>query len=442
MPRLVAAAFILSLSGTTVAAPFSAERLFGSGDATPDGEVRSLLRISINDNGDWAAMYTGFYDLDISGPGIRSSTGFNILPGTTGLPYSGGEYRLSTVYDIDINPHGEVAAAVRGIDQKNQRVFDGVLLDGQAHFDFAGSHSSHEYLGQPTRFGVPRYIEYTDTNQIVLNSSSPDMPSGPHLGVNMTSRITFGANGSFTDQVYAAPDLEVADGISVFRLQGSGRGMRVNRAGDVLTFTGLWGVEEGLGFSMNGELLFTSTDSVPGMPGYTLLPFENSMIDHNDEGQWVGSLMLGSGSGHEPVLARETGEIIHRGLQRQDWLGGQYAIPYSVDLVDGGNLFWRALVTNDLQSPEYIQTLLYNQTVLLQEGITVIDGKVVDDFSFPGNGIFEVSPNGQWVATTLFFEDGSSAFYRLRIPTPSTVVVLAFSVGYSSRRSRRLSCNP
>jgi len=441
MPRLAAATFLLTLCGTTLAAPFTAERLFGVGDAIPGGEVTFLYRVSLNDNGDWAAMYTGNYGEGLSGFGVRSTTGFNILPGTTGLPYDGGDYRMSVAYDIDINPSGEVAAAIRAVDAKNQRVFDGVLLDGRAHFDFPGSYSSHEYLGQPTRFGVPRYIEYTDTNQIVLNSSSPDMPSGPHLGVNMTSRITFGADGGFTDQVLAAPDLEVADGVSVFRLEGSNRGLRVNRSGDVLTLTGLWGVESGIGYSMNGELLFTSTNSVPGMPGYTLLPFEDSMIDHNDEGQWVGSLrLLGPGANYERVLARETGEIIHRGRERQDWLGGQYAIPQRVDLVDGGNLIWMAYVTNDLQSPGSIQTLLYNQTVLLQAGITVVDGKVVEDFSIPGTGVFEVSPNGEWIAASLIFEDGSTAFYRLRIPSPGTAMLaLSFGIVSASRRSRRNS---
>ncbi len=436
MLRLAAAISILALCGTTLAAPFTAERLFGVGDATPVGEVFSLGAISINDSGDWAAMYSGFYGDDLSGGGIRSSTGFNILPGTTGLSYDGGEYILTTMWDIDINPNGQVAVATAGIDIQNQLVLNGVILNGEARFDIAGAYSSHEFLGQPTRFGAPRFIEYIDNNRIVLNSQSPDMAPGPNVGVNLISRITFGVDGSFTDEPMSAPDQVVADGVSVFRVEGTSIGTRVNRNGDVITFAGLFGAPQGLGFMMNGQLFFDGTSEV--VPGQSILLSRGGMIDHNDEGQWAASVSISTGGlSSEPILFRESGEIFIRGHERQDWLGDRYALPSGIDLVDGGDLVWSATLTDDLQDPSYSVGLFFNKSLLLEENVTEIDGKIVTVFGRPGSRGFEISPNGDWIATTLVFEDGSTAFYRLRIPTPgSATVCLILSASVLTRRSR------
>lgn len=436
MLRLAAAISILALCGTTLAAPFSAERLFGVGDATPVGEVFSLGAISINDSGDWAAMYSGTYTEGFSGSAVRSSTGFNILPGTTGLPYAGGEYLLTTMWDIDINPNGQVAIATAGIDIQNQLLLNGVILNGEARFDISGAYSSHEFLGQPTRFGAPRFIEYIDNNRIVLNSQSPDMAPGPNVGVNLISRITFGVDGSFTGETMSAPDQVVADGVSVFRVEGTSIGTRVNRNGDVITFAGLFGTPQGAGFMMNGELFFDGSADV--VPGQSILMGQGGMIDHNDEGQWVASVSISTGGlSVEPILFRESGQILVRGHERQDWLGDRFVLPYGVDLVDGGNIVWSGTLTDDLQDPNYIAGLFYNYQLLLEAGVTEIDGKIVKSFGSPGSTGFEISPNGEWIALGITFEDGSRDFYRLRIPTPgSATVCLILSASVLTRRSR------
>lgn len=433
MPRL-AIVSLLTLCGTTLAAPFTAERLFGIGDATPVGEVTALGRISINDSGEWASTYSGTFADGFSPAAVRSSTGFNILPGTLGLPYAGGEYSLTTPWDIDINPSGEVALATSAIDFQNSVALNGVILNGEARFDIPAAQSSHEFLGSPTRFGISRYVEYIDSNRIVLNTQSPDMPFGPNLGVNLISRITFASDGSFIDETMGAPDQVVVDGVSVFNVEGTSIGTRVNRAGDVFVFAGMTGT---LGVAKNGELLYTGHDSVPGMPGYRLTLDEDGMVDHNDDGQWVGIVNLISPNFEfERVMARDTGEVILRALEPQDWLNNQYALPSRVDLVDEQNLIWSATVTPDLQSPDVKQTLFYNQTTLLQAGVTFLDGKLVTDFSIPGGQNFEISPNGEWIATSITFEDGTKSFYRLRIPTPGGAAIVLLS-GFLSLRRRR-----
>lgn len=433
MPRL-AIVSLLTLCGTTLAAPFTAERLFGIGDATPVGEVTALGRISINDSGEWASTYSGTFADGFSPAAVRSSTGFNILPGTLGLPYAGGEYSLTTPWDIDINPSGEVALATSAIDFQNSVALNGVILNGEARFDIPAAQSSHEFLGSPTRFGISRYVEYIDSNRIVLNTQSPDMPFGPNLGVNLISRITFASDGSFIDETMGAPDQVVVDDVSVFNVEGTSIGTRVNRAGDVFVFAGMPGT---LGVAKNGELLYTGHDSVPDMPGYRLTLDENGMVDQNDNGQWVGIVTLISPDlQSERVMVRDTGEVILRALEPQGWLNNQYALPSRVDLVDEQHLIWSATVTPDLQSPDVKQTLFYNQTILLQAGVSIVDEKLVTDFSIPGGQNFEVSPSGEWIASSITFEDGTKSFYRLRIPTPGGAAIVLLS-GFLSLRRRR-----
>lgn len=455
------AAFFLLLSGAAASPTLGStpvfERVIGPGDSVPYGTVTGAFRPSINNSGDWVLGYmavsgsTGFADF-----GILSSSGWQLEPRST-ISTEGGDARFIEIQSLSINNHGDIAAGVKGaIFEPSLTFTSSILVNGSEFVHLNTAQSSWDFVPGhgPIPLGGIRDMRLNDNGSIVLTSST-DLPPGViPQGPNLVSRIdpnTASPTG-WSDQVLSARFMPVqgapVDGEAfVLGFYNSSYQVNMSSAGQAVTFAEVQADYNGNGFPDQTRPMFLVDDTViayQGMavPGNPSLSFAfagnvNSTGDVNQSGKWaLSTQILDPEYGIGQAVLTSDGEVLAQFGKTYDWAGDRYLWPSTaIDVLDSGDVVWTSLLSDEPASSGPLG-LFINQNLLIEAGVTKIDGKIVDNFASIGSNGYDFSENGEWLIINLVFDDQSTGTYRMHIPSPATIAPIFLFAFRSSLRRR------
>jgi hypothetical protein len=163
--------------------------------------------------------------------------------------------------------------------------------------------------------------------------------------------------------------------------------------------------------------------------------------DLNNADQYVFKANLTGDSGTDEVLVKD-GAVFR---QEGDPAPGGFSLtgfgtgsgPIKID--DDGNVLW----FGDWDDPDTNTDtgLFLNDLLLVQEGVSTIDGLLVDSIA-SGSDAFDLSVNGQWILFEATLEGGINGAFVIHVPEPESILLLlAALMAAAGTRCRALSCS-
>ncbi len=157
-------------------------------------------------------------------------------------------------------------------------------------------------------------------------------------------------------------------------------------------------------------------------------------LDLNNNGDYAFRARLDADSSQDYAIIKNDEVLIREGDTLPAIAGfvfttvGSFSGP--VDLDDDGNVLWYG----DWDDPDTdIDTGLFlNDQLIVQEGVTMVDGVLIDTLTSGEDG-FKFSNNGEWIIFEAKLEDGRDGAFVIQVPEPTSLLLL-LAVGLFRRR--------
>jgi len=407
LPNLPVLLFsILSLSSSLLGA--RQETVLQAGDTLPDGRrVGAFDNLWVGDDGTWFArgtvMSTGFF-------GFSNRDGGELLSNQTDVPNWG------------FDPQGNRCQFVELSDNNLEALF---WNDTELLREF----SPLELTGDPVLFSF-RAFRVLENREILLFCK---LGFGPNrndailrLGVGDLDQL------ESTELLLLEGD-PLASPSSTFRrfawLHFEDHSVGSARPGD---FTWLAGTEQGEQLLLRGldeviarrGLGFTDPDD-PAIDGRRILGFDSIRSDINRFGEHAYLTRLAASTAEDlatnELLVKNGNKLAQEG-DAYPSLAGATVRSFStspIDIADSGDVFWGADLDNAPGSSD--AAWMRNRDVLIREGVTTIDGVLVNRIRTLERG-FHVSPGGRyWIGQVNLQSIGEGlvlADFGLAVPFP------------------------
>lgn len=166
----------------------------------------------------------------------------------------------------------------------------------------------------------------------------------------------------------------------------------------------------------NGQYTIIAQEGGPSpIAGRTWLNLATSPVAVNSSGDvaWLG--VLSGATLSDNMIARNNQKIIQEG-DAPPGITGSFVLNSfgtgGIDIDDAGNVLWYG----DWNDPNTdIDTGLFlNHTLLVQEGVTVIDGRIVDNIRGVENG-YRFSDNGRYIIFEAILVDGTEGAFIIHL---------------------------
>jgi len=428
MPRL-AIASLLTLCGTTLAAPFTAEPLVKVGDVV-DGlivpEARIIGRPTINSHGEWAVSVSSGQILsnDFFSSLVLGNDGVRIASGT--LP--NGQPAPDRIYyrDVDMNDAGQLAVGISWI---------GVFRLGEIYVDdriaalsLTGTTSIER--GRINNAGILQVEDegvfgnfYSTT---VQTDSGEWLQEGFYLGRNVVTPVGRVINDVLNIENSAiGPDGAILYSALYDFEDANGKVERKRALAKDDAFVAIEGEPASFGNFLYGN----SPGGAVAINSHGMFAFRTGLRDQASPSQTGSAILREDGS---PLVS--TFDDIP---SLNDF--GAWAISGEFGLSDQMDVLWRA-ATETAISPDVppnfgSQAILFNDQILMKTGDLAPDGALIYQFSS-----WELSANGQWAIVSARAEIPGvgleQAIYRFQIPTPAPTGLIVGMALWSSRRRR------
>lgn len=157
----------------------------------------------------------------------------------------------------------------------------------------------------------------------------------------------------------------------------------------------------------------------------------------NNSGDWVMIGDLDGATTDDGLIVKNGTTVIAREGSSLPAIGGVFTFTSfgtgNVQIDDTGDVFW----LGDWNDPDTTKDvgLFMNDMLLVQEGVTIIDGQILASISTVENN-FVISPNGQWLIFEGVLADGRDGAFLIEVPEPATLLLVAAG-GLLGRRRRR-----
>jgi hypothetical protein len=187
-------------------------------------------------------------------------------------------------------------------------------------------------------------------------------------------------------------------------------------------------------FAIDGVVVAREGDASP-VAGRNYGSLSSQSVDLNNNGDYVFKADLDGDTATDDMIVKngvkfiQTGDLLPNGFILTSIGSGTG----SLSMDDAGNILWYG-DWNDADTD--IDTGLFlNDILLVQEGVTMIDGLVVDTIS-SGQDAFYLSRNGEWVIFEATLEGGIEGAFLIAVPEPSSLALFA-ALGLSLMVVRR-----
>lgn len=436
MPRfhsLLALAGIVGISQTASGQIIS---LVKAGQTIPGvGDVTTVDNLTINNDGDWLVEA----DTNAAaGDGVLLKNGVVFLREGQALPVPAGS-SISSFDDITLNSAsnfgGNIFLAGTGSTGNDSGVFFNATLAIQESFiTTAPQHSPNTpYIGF---FGA----RLNDNNQMFIMASVDDPAIATTVDrsiiraqLSPTGALLSEASIAKEGDILPGHDQAVADfltGPHSFATNNSLMPMFVvDGAGDTATDFAVY----------QGLTMLAREGSASPIAGRNWSSLSASRVDQNNVGGYAYTGTLAGDTATDAVIIRNGQKFIQEG-DTLPAIGGVFTFTAfgtgPIDIDDNGGIAW----FGDWNDPDTTRDtgLFYNDRLLVQEGVTQIDGLTVFSISSVQDG-FKLSDNGRYIIfeATLANPGGNNinGAFLIEVPEPATISASAMLLLARRRRT-------
>ncbi|MFG0291846.1 MAG: hypothetical protein ACF8MJ_01690 [Phycisphaerales bacterium JB050] len=430
MPR-IAIASLLTLCGTTLAAPFVPEPLIKSGDHLDALTIPEVFRIihhpTINSHGEWAVSVSSGQGTSLDYSSVVLGNDGVRIPAHT-LPSGESTPDYPSFGDVDLNDSGQLAVAITYLaaDRLGEIHVDGQLaglsLTGNRNMEAVRINNAGYVQAEDEGFtGNFHWASQRDSNG---NWQQGDIYLGRNVqtpvGLVVNDILSIGRSAVGPDGTLAYSgvfEYEDANG-EFIRKRAVARGASfVARVGEPVTF---------------GDYQYSSVGATVQINSAGELAFHAAFTDGASPPQGGGAIVLAGGT----PLITSLDQIAD--LEAfENWT----VSPRDFSLSDSLDVLWMA--TSDVavspDVPEFFGSaaIMLNDRLLMKTGDLMPDGALLYDFAS-----WELSANGQWAIVSARAEIPGvtglgTAVYRIQVPSPGPITVLVCLGATAKRRLRR-----
>ncbi len=385
------------------------------GDSVPGvGLITRIDNVTINNNGDWLIEAdTDFANTEqdtvlLNAAGVVLREGFGGLSGPPGaLINSFDSVTLNNSGDGGFNLFLEMLPS----DQDTGVYFNADLIIQEGDFSTASGFSPDTpYVGFLE-------VQVNNNNQLMVIASMDDiaLPSGVDRAIVVVNAMTgaemvIAKEGDvLSGQVEAVADFGTGPHDSAF-----------NDNGDVLFFADLAGNTATDGVIYINNTLIAQEGSPSPLAGRNYEILSSRGRDMNNSGVAVFKANLdGDAADDEVIIAN--GAVFMREGDTPPGIPGFALTSFGtgsgpVQISDAGDVLWYG----DWDDPNTdIDTGLFlNDQILVQEGVTMIDGVIIDTIA-SGQDAFVMSDNGKWIIFEGTLADGRDGAFSIQIGNPA-----------------------
>jgi hypothetical protein len=408
------------------------------GETVPNiGDITRLDGVYVNNFGQWLV------EADTSNSDTDADS---VVLGNLGLfqregqPIDGGTtFLLDGFDDFDLDNAGNLAqnlfidGTLNGNDDDSGIYYNGMLLIQED----SGIAAAGIPTGSATAAGF--FGVKTNDSGSILGRISLDEPGGSSI---LSSLITFDSNGSNAQVLAIEGDtLPGLGGELLNDIESSPDEWDYNNSGQAL-----FGIDIDSDTSTDGAIYLTGVGllaregSASPVAGLNYDGLGSSELALGDGGDYVFNAGIDTGSNVDDSIVVYNGNVIAREGDLAPGFTDRFYDSLTISTFDidaSGNVLWSVGLSGDTDTDEVIYL---NDQVLIQEGVSVIDGLLVTGIS-QSEQTLQLSDDGSWAIVELVVEDkdgnSADAAVLILIPEPATVGLLAMAAPLFLRRRRR-----
>ncbi|HYE62040.1 MAG TPA: hypothetical protein VD997_08585 [Phycisphaerales bacterium] len=389
-----AAALILAAATTALAAPpFTMTILVREGDLTEIGAITSVDNVMVNNSGHWLVecdtnnANTAADGIIIRGGAIAYQQG-TILP-----PPANGVIGISSFDDLVLNNNGDsgwnwfLSGATTSTDSG---IFfnDRLLIQEGTHSTATGFSPSTPYIGW---FGC----KMNDANQILMVASVDD-PALASTVDRALVRVDYNSSTQTFTETVLAKEGEAVGASTIADFSTDAAAFAWNQSGTPMYCAEL--VASTTDALFVGSTIVAQELQPSPIAGRTWEILNDRPLDLNNSGAWVVRGNLTGDTIDDEVIVKGDGTVVAREGQAVPAALGPWAFTgfgsAPVQMDDSGNVVWYG-DWND-PSTNVDNGLFWNGDLLIQDGVTVVDGQTVTTVRGIADG-FAMSDNGRYL---------------------------------------------
>jgi hypothetical protein len=192
----------------------------------------------------------------------------------------------------------------------------------------------------------------------------------------------------------------------------------INDGGDVLFFADLGGstATDGTIYLYDGSLTLLAQEGSPSpVAGRDWLSLSSPELDLNNPRDHVYSGSLAGDTATNLLIVKNAAKFMQEG-DTLPAIGGVFTFTSfgsgPVEISDRGDVLWYGKW--DDPNTDIDEGLFINDVLLVQEGVTNIEGRIVDTLRGIEDG-YHMSPNGQYIIFEAILEDGTEGAFQITL---------------------------
>ena len=381
------------------------------------GNVTSILNLTINDSGDWIVeVDTDNANTDIDGALVKTGALY-IQEGQALTAPAGASVDTFDTVNLSATGHSGwnfFLDGTTGTSDDSGIYFDDILVLQEGTLSTSPSFSA----------GTP-YIGFFEckinsANQILVVASVDDPAIATTVDRALVVFQVDGLGSLLSETVFVKEGDQLAGQTDLVSTTGSGpHNFAYNELGDIMFVADLDGSTTTDGVVYLNNALLAQEGSPSPVAGRNWLTLSTSVrMSLNDNGDWVHTGTLDAPTTDDLVI------IKNGALFRQEGEMLAAISPFAltsfgtgpVEIDAAGNVLW----FGDWDDPDTTKDtgLFLNDTLLVQEGVTMIGGVVIQSLVSFTDG-FKLSPNGRYVIFEATLANGVNGAYMIDLEAPT-----------------------
>lgn len=387
--------------------------LVRTGDTVPGvGDVTSIDNLAVNNAGDWLVEAdTNNPDGNIDGVMLRTGA----LYIREGDPIEPAGASVDSFDSVNLNNGGASGwnffLSGTGGTNNDSGIYYKTSLVLQE-----GTLSTSPVFSPNTPYLGFFDAKINDANQIMLVASIDD-PAIPTSVDRAMVILNLDANGELVSETVIAKEGDVLPG-QVESVADFGTGPHqsaINNAGDIMYFADLNGATATDGTIWINTTLVAQEGSASPVAGRNYELLSSRSMDLNSAGHYVFKANLDGDTTNDEMIVRNGAELVREGGTLPaiapfvfENFGTTTTGPVLLD--EAGDVLW----FGDWNNPDtnVDSGLFLNGELLVQEGVTQVDGVVIDTIQ-SGEDAFAISDNGRYVVFEAVLADGRSGAFMI-----------------------------
>ncbi|HVS10460.1 MAG TPA: hypothetical protein VMS76_11345 [Planctomycetota bacterium] len=413
---LLAVGLLFAVTPARAQAPIV--KLIGEGDLLAGvGNVTSILNLTINDSGDWIVeVDTDNANTDIDGALVKNG-GLHLQEGHALAAPAGASIDTFDTVSLSATGHSGwnfFLDGTTGTGDDSGIFFDDILVLQE------GTISSSPGFSAGTPYIGFFECKINSANQILVVASVDDPAIATTVDRALVIMQVDGLGTLLSETVFAKEGDQLAGQVDLVSDFGTGpHNFAFNESGDIMFVADLNGLTTTDGVMYLNNTLLAQEGSPSPVAGRNWLTLSTSVrMSVNDAGDWVHTGTLDGSTADDLViikngtLFRQEGEVL--AAFSPFALTSFGSGPVEIDAA--GNVLW----FGDWNDPDTTKDtgLFLNDTLLVQEGVTMIGGVVVQSLSSVTDG-YKLSPSGRYVIFEATLQNGVNGAFMIDLEGPT-----------------------